>query len=56
MALSNVEKKFNKEVEEIRRLIQSTARPFPDDNKARKERIAKAERDMEYFGRTYFPH
>ncbi|MBI5075622.1 MAG: phage terminase large subunit [Nitrospirae bacterium] len=50
------EKKFNKELEALRGIIQSAAKPFPDDKQAQKERIARAEKDMEYFGRTYFPH
>jgi predicted phage terminase large subunit-like protein len=56
MALSNSEKKFNKEVEELRRLIQATAKPFPEDKKVQRERIKRSEWDMEFFGRTYFPH
>jgi predicted phage terminase large subunit-like protein len=50
------EKKFNKEMEALRAVIQSSAKPFPDDKKAQKARIAQAEKNMEFFGRTYFPH
>jgi len=50
------EKKFDLEIEAIRQLIQAQARPFPADKKAQKERIEKASRDLEYFGKTYFPH
>lgn len=56
MALSNREKIFNKEVEELRRLIQSATKPFPDDKKAQRERIEAGAKDLEYFGQTYFPH
>ncbi len=56
MPLKLSEKKFNKEMEALRGIIQSAAKPFPDDKRAQKERIARAEKDMEYFGRTYFPH
>ena len=50
------EKKFDFEIEAIRNLIQAEAKPFPQDKKAQEERIARASKDMEYFGRTYFPH
>ncbi len=50
------DKKFDREIEALRQLIQTSARPFPADKKARQERIARGERDMEFFGRTYFPH
>ncbi len=50
------EKFFNKEIEAIRSIIQSAAKPFPSDKKAQKERTARAKTDLEYFGRTYFPH
>jgi len=55
------EKKFDLEIEAIRNLIQSSAKPFPDPSTgsaqaAQKNRIAKASRDMEFFGKTYFPH
>ncbi len=56
MALSVKEKKFNQELESLRALIQSSARPFKDDKKEQRSRIALAEKDMEFFGRTYFPH
>ena len=49
-------KQFDKEVEALRQVIQAAARPFPDDKKAQKERRARAERDLDFFNRTYFPH
>jgi len=49
-------KKFDLEIEAIRNLIQSSAKPFPDDKQKQKERIDRASKDLEYFGRTYFPH
>ena len=48
-------KKFDLEIEAIRALIQTSAKPFREDAKAQKERIAKAGKDLEFFGRTYFP-
>lgn len=56
MALSAKEKRFDREIESLRALIQSKAKPFPDDKKAQKERIARARTDLEFFGKTYFPH
>jgi predicted phage terminase large subunit-like protein len=55
------DKKFDREIEELRRLIQSTAKPFADPSagagkKAQAERKARGEADLEFFGRTYFPH
>ena len=50
------EKIFNRELESIRALIQSAAKPFDADKKAQRERIVLATSDLEYFGRTYFPH
>jgi predicted phage terminase large subunit-like protein len=50
------EKKFDLEIEAIRNLIQSSARPFPADKKIQEERIKRGSRDLEFFGRTYFPH
>ncbi len=50
------DKKFDLEIEAIRQLIQSSAKPFPEDKKAQKQRIDRGSQDMEYFGRTYFPH
>jgi len=47
---------FDKEIEAIRSLIQSKAKPFPEDKKAQKERVERGEHDLEYFGKTYFPH
>jgi len=56
MALGAKEKKFDREIEALRALIQSKAKPFQEDKKARRERVKIASRDLEYFGRTYFPH
>lgn len=56
MATNLKDKFFNKEIEVIRALIQASAKPFPENKKARKERIDRAEKDLEYFGQTYFPH
>jgi len=50
------EKKFDLEIEAIRALIETSAKPFPDDKKAQKERIDRGSKDMEFFGKTYFPH
>lgn len=50
------EKKFDLEIEAIRNLIQAEARPFKEDKKEQEKRISRASKDMEYFGRTYFPH
>jgi predicted phage terminase large subunit-like protein len=47
---------FDKEVEALRQVIQASAKPFPDDKKAQRERKARAERDLDFFNRTYFPH
>jgi len=49
-------KKFDLEIEAIRALIQAEAKPFPVDKKAQEKRISRAAKDMEYFGKTYFPH
>lgn len=56
MALSVKERQFNKEVEALRSQIQAATQPFPADKKAQRARTARAEHDMELFGRTYFPH
>jgi len=57
ISLSQAKKRmWDKEVEAIRLQIQAAAKPFPDDKRAQKERKAKAEKDMAFFGRTYFPH
>ena len=56
MALSAKDKKFDREIEELRRLIQSTAKPFADNKKAQEDRRTKGAKDLEYFGKTYFPH
>jgi len=50
------EKKFDLEIEAIRALIQTSAKPFPDDKKKQEQRISEASGDLEYFGRIYFPH
>jgi predicted phage terminase large subunit-like protein len=50
------ERQFNREVEDLRRLIQSAAQPFSDNKKEQRERIRRGEKDLEFFGRTYFPH
>ena len=50
------EKIFDREIEALRQLISASTKPFPADKKAQRERIARAEKDMEFFGRTYFPH
>ncbi len=50
------EKIFDREIEELRQLIQASTKPFPADKKAQRERIARSEKDLDYFGRTYFPH
>ncbi len=56
MALSAKEKIFNREIEALRALIQSKAKPFADDKKAQRDRVKHAKKDLEYFGLTYFPH
>lgn len=50
------EKLFNRELESLRTLIQASAKPFPDDRQAQRERKARAARDLDFFNRTYFPH
>jgi predicted phage terminase large subunit-like protein len=55
------EKKFDLEIEAIRALIQAQARPFADPSTgsgraAQKERVDRGSKDLEYFGKTYFPH
>lgn len=49
-------KKFDLEIEAIRSLIQSSAKPFREDKEGQKKRIDRASDDLEFFGRTYFPH
>lgn len=57
MALTQAKQKlFDKEVEAIRQMIQASAKPFPADKAAQKARKAKAEKDLDFFNRTYFPH
>jgi predicted phage terminase large subunit-like protein len=56
MPLNVKDKKFDREIESLRSLIQSKAKPFPDDKKAQKERVSRAKKDLEFFGKTYFPH
>lgn len=53
---SGKDKLFDRAIEELRQQIQTSAKPFPDGKAAQRERIRQAERDMEFFGRTYFPH
>ena len=56
-SLSQTKKRlWDREVEAIRLQIQAAAKPFPDDKAEQKQRKARAERDMAFFGRTYFPH
>lgn len=50
------QKSFDREVESIRQMIAAAAKPFPDDKRAQKARKTKGEKDLDYFGRTYFPH
>jgi predicted phage terminase large subunit-like protein len=56
MAIKFTDKKFNRELEALRALIQSKATPFPFSKRAQKERKERGSKDLEYFGRTYFPH
>lgn len=49
-------KTFDKKVEELRQLIQTVAKPFPDHPGRQAERKKLSAKDMEYFGKTYFPH
>ena len=57
MALTQAKQKlFDKEVEAIRQMIQASAKPFPANKAEQKARKAKAEKDLDYFNRTYFPH
>lgn len=56
MAKALSQKKFDLEIEAIRLLIQSVAKPFPIDKKLQEERVERGSHDLEYFGRTYFPH
>ncbi len=56
MPLNVTDRKFDKEIEVLRNLIQAKAKPFPDDKKAQAKRIARGRTDLEFFARTYFPH
>ena len=56
MTATAKEKRFDREIESLRALIQSKAKPFADDKKAQKERVVLAKTDLEFFGKTYFPH
>lgn len=49
-------RQFDREVEAIRQMIQAAARPFPEDKRAQRERKRRAEKDLDFFERTYFPH
>lgn len=53
---STKDRKFDLEIEELRLLIQASTKPFPNDKKAQQERIRRADKDLDFFGRTYFPH
>jgi predicted phage terminase large subunit-like protein len=50
------DRQFAREVEAIRQMIQAAARPFADDKRAQRERKSRAEKDIAFFGQTYFPH
>lgn len=50
------DRQFQREVEAIRQMIQAAARPFPADKQAQRARKARAEKDLDFFCRTYFPH
>ncbi len=56
MPLSARQRNFNREIETLRALIQSKAKPFADDKKAQRERTRRGEKDLEFFGQSYFPH
>ena len=56
MAISTKEKIFNREIEALRVLIQSKAKPFADDKKVQRDRVKRCRQDLEFFGVTYFPH
>jgi len=56
MAVNAKDKRLDREIEALRALIQSKAKPFAEDKQAQRERVKQAGRDMEFFGRTYFPH
>ncbi len=56
MATTIKQKRWDREVESIRQMIQASARPFADDKKAQKQRKEKGAADMDFFCRTYFPH
>lgn len=57
MVISKVQdRQFQREVEALRLMIQASAKPFPDDKRAQKARKARAEKDLDFFNRTYFPH
>jgi predicted phage terminase large subunit-like protein len=61
MAKALSQKKFDLEIEAIRLLIEAEAKPFAapstsSGRAAQEKRIERASKDMEYFGRTYFPH
>lgn len=49
-------KAFDKEVEYLRGLIAAKAKPFTDDKAEQRERVKRSATDLEFFGRTYFPH
>jgi predicted phage terminase large subunit-like protein len=56
MVTTAKQKMFDREVEAIRQMIQSAARPFPASVPAQKKRKARSEKELDFFNRTYFPH
>lgn len=56
MQRATKDRQFAREVEAIRQMIQAAARPFTEDKKLQRERKARAEQDLAFFGSTYFPH
>jgi len=57
MELSATKRKmFDREVEAIRQMIQASARPFPENKAAQRERKRRAAVDNDFFCRTYLPH
>jgi len=50
------EKKFDLEIEAIRALIETSAKPFREDKVEQQRRVERSLGDLEFFGRTYFPH
>lgn len=52
--MNNKTKKFAREIEALRELIQETATPLLKKDKG--ERVSRSAADLEYFAKTYFPH